>query len=208
MEAINPRCEAVLTKLREKGVPLVCYSIWSKTEVLNLGGNFFTHLVTNEGRWLWDNDRAHMLTEFDATDFVDPIHNFVDSYERVGLRIDPQHPRIATFDLNGSSLTADQEKAYEELARLMMNLVEESDEFAVEAYDTELAILRTTILAFKAANSRLGWEHKIHLTITDEHGCQSLHDGGQIRLCVKEGSRLKDADELADVLEWILSCFQ
>lgn len=206
-ETINPRCEAALKALAGKGVPLMCYSVWLRNEVLDLGGTFFTHYVVMEGKWLWQGDERERLVTFDAGHLTAPILDFVDKHPDAGMKIDKKNKRVITFDLYGPDLTSAQKVVYEELKDLMTSLVKGSNEFVVDGYETALGILRPMSLALQAANARLGWQDKVHLVITDEQGEQSIHKGGQVSLCVKEGRRIKDADGLADVLEWILSLY-
>ncbi|MBB4581590.1 hypothetical protein GGE45_003938 [Rhizobium aethiopicum] len=204
-ETINPRCEAALKALASKGVPLMCYSVWRRTEVLNLGGDFFTHYVVREGKWLWRGIEREPLVTFDGKHLTAPILDFVDKHPDAGMVIDATNKRVITFDLYGPDLTSAQKVVYEKLKELMTSLVEGSDEFVVDSYDTGLGILRPMSLALQAANARLGWQDRVHLVITGEQGEQSIHKGGQVSLCVKEGRRIKDANGLADVLEWVLS---
>lgn len=206
-ETINPRCEAVLNALAGKGVPLTCYSVWLKNEVLGLGGTFFTYYVVMEGKWLWRGNERERLATFDAGHLEAPVLDFVDKHPEAGMQIEQKNKRVVTFDLHGPNLTPDQQTVYQELKALMTSLVDGSDEFVVDGYDTALGILRPMSLALQAANARLGWQDKVHLVITDERGEQSIHKGGQVSLCVKEGRRIKDANGLADVLEWILSLY-
>jgi len=207
METINPRCEAALKALAGKKVPLMCYSVWPRNEVLGLGGTFFTHYVVMEGKWLWQGKIRERLAKFDTEDLEAPILDFVDKHPEAGMRIDKKNKRVITFDARGSDLTPAQKVVYNDLKDLMTGLVNGSNEFVVDAYEAALGILRPMSLALQAANARLEWQDKVHLVITDEQGEQSIHKGGQVSLCVKEGRRIKDADGLADVLEWVLSLY-
>ena len=206
-ETINLRCQNALQALAANGVPLICYSLWLRNDVLDDGGTFFTHYVVREGTWLWVDGKRQKLTLFDAAYFEAPIEAFVKKHKHVGLRVGEENNRVVIFELRAKDLLEDQQEVYRECEALMKALVKGSKEFVVDVHGTALAVLRRMNLAFERANAVLGWQDKVHLVITDEKGEQSIHEGADVSLCVKEGRRVSSSDDLADILEWILDLF-
>jgi hypothetical protein len=204
-ETVNLKCDNAMEALAERNVPLICYSAWTRREIISDGGGFFTHFVAEEGKRLYIGRTGRHLAKFDTEVLDGAIQEFVNQHPDVGMSIDGLHHRVVCFEINDKILSK-QRAVHKDCQAVMASLVADDDQFVVDAYDEGLGIFRKLSLAFTAANAALGWNDKIHLLITNDLGEQSLSEVANVVISVDEKA-VKDADGLAEILEWIVSLY-